>query len=97
MQVALEAAGRYKDDAAMSLVRRLLRAAPPTLRADVLCVVQMALQNGTLELGLLGVVDLLDLLALLGSSTKGQILTRRKALRASRCCSPRSSRRWPEE
>ena len=94
MQVALEAAGRYKDDAAMSLVRRLLRAAPPTLRADVLCVVQMALQNGTLELGLLGV---LDLLAVLGTSTKGQILTRRKALRASRCCSPRSSTRWPEE
>ena len=53
IQVALEAAGRYKDGRAMGLVRRLLRLSPASLLSDVLCVVHMALQNGTIELGLL--------------------------------------------
>ena len=53
IQVALEAAGRYRDDRAMGLVRRLLHISPPSLLSDVLCVVHMALQNGTIELGVL--------------------------------------------
>jgi len=53
VQAALEAAGRYKDKRAVWLVRELLSSAPATLRTDVLCVVQMALQNGTIQLATL--------------------------------------------
>ena len=50
VQVAIEGVERFQDPRAMRLVRWLVHMAPAAVRSDVLCVVQMALQNGTIEL-----------------------------------------------